>query len=615
MPQHYRKDFEQVEIPSESINLNSSSHKYDWLKADVDDDVWDFYDNLSGSYKSRLKVSWAPTVEPKLLVLQKNWVNWTQIVKSICIYLFEKKYVISAPASLKNKVLLIKSIAQYMCFTRRRLSFAEIQKNDIDAYEEYLKSLYYSRSHIEALLSTLKELWGVPCGLRFNPYPPSSNFRNKIRAIGLPDGHRPTLSPKDGLKILNSCLELVLNSDQDLCDYESYLKIKSERKSLNPKDKRSPAIFKEIFGYGVELLNNKIRTIYGAAIIVTLSLTALRKHEISEIRISDALSLLSGERDILTGIERKTARVKAGKETRRETIPELVKAIEVLVRLTKESRDTYKSEKLLLKLPMYNCVNKKSIGIPELGTSSLYSLLNLICKHVGYQKGNLRCHMFRRFYSMMYVWRFEVGDLHSLSKMLFHNSLHFTKAYTEDESVFEFLPEELQKLTHSVFEDALLHEKAVTGRFSKVFERYKKLIQVNVNLSKPENASDLIHSIIERNDYEVIAVHDGYCFINKKRVRYAKCSTNGITPDYSNRSENVCSGCPNFGVTEAKYESWKLREKGHKSVAESTSLRIKDIKGKTNITRNDKKLIKKLNELHTESLKGLSLARKMLNQE
>jgi hypothetical protein len=46
----------------------------------------------------------------------------------------------------------------------------------------------------------------------------------------------------------------------------------------------------------------------------------------------------------------------------------------------------------------------------------------------------------------------------------------------------------------------------------------------------------------------------------------AKCSTDGINPDYSNRNEKHCSGCPNFGVDEPRVEYWEKRRDAHKAV-------------------------------------------------
>lgn len=603
----------ELEKEKHNILLNepnlTSKTGLECLNENVEGDFWVFKENLSASYNSRLKVNWAPTVEPDLLFLKSNWGDWVKLIQSICTELFENKYASAAPGSLKNKLINIKSIAQFMCFTRHRLNFKSVDKSDIHAYEDYLKSRQFSRSYVSSLLYTLQEMWTLESGLTFNPYPPSSSLINHVKAIGVADGHTPTLLPKDGLYILNYCLELVMNSEQTLEHYEFYVTLKevSVKKNHN-------IIFKEICSYSPLILIEDVRRLYGAAIILLLSLSAMRKHEMSEIKFRDAENLISGKTEILSGLVKKTAGVKGGKLTNRETVPELIKAIEVVTLLTQDVRQKFKSDKLFLKLSTHNSVNKKATPLVELGVNSIYGILDLVTNSIPHKVQRLRPHMFRRFYAMMFVWRCEIGGLEYLSNMLFHNGHQFTEAYTEDEQVAEFLPQEVKELTYSLFEDILLHGKNITGGFSHAAERYKKLIQVNVTLSTPENASEYIAAIIERNDFTVSAAQDGYCFMSKKRLKRAKCSTDGMTPNYSNRNEKVCSSCSNFGVTVNKHHTWALRRDGHKAVLDDTSSRSLKLKAQKNVTKEDKRLIEKLEQVIAEAQKGYDLAIKILGE-
>ena len=51
----------------------------------------------------------------------------------------------------------------------------------------------------------------------------------------------------------------------------------------------------------------------------------------------------------------------------------------------------------------------------------------------------------------------------------------------------------------------------------------------------------------------------------------AKCSTDGFNPDYSNRNEEYCSGCPNFGVDAPRSKYWEKRRDAHEAVQFSSS--------------------------------------------
>jgi len=191
----------------------------------------------------------------------------------------------------------------------------------------------------------------------------------------------------------------------------------------------------------------------------------------------------------------------------------------------------------------------------------------------------------------MWAWRFETGDLHYLSKLLYHNGYEFTTAYTEDEDVWEFMPEEMKQMTHDLFEKMLAGEKRVVSGFSRTIERYKKLLQANVTIVTPEQISDFVDLLIERSGYIVTPAADGYCFMNLLRASRAKCSINGEFPDYANRDENLCSQCSNFGVTDDRKQYWQIRFDAHKKTFENARTK----------------------ELKDVAKKGMSLTMRMLN--
>jgi hypothetical protein len=189
--------------------------------------------------------------------------------------------------------------------------------------------------------------------------------------------------------------------------------------------------------------------------------------------------------------------------------------------------------------------------------------LNIFAFNAGYDDRTLRPHMFRRFFAMMWAWRFETGDLHYLSLLLYHNGHAFTTTYTEDEDVWLFMPDEIKKITYDLFEKMLLGEKKIAAGFSRTIQRYKSLIQANVTIISPENIQSFVHNLLDRGEYIVTPAVDGYCFMSKSRRSRSKCSTNGKDPNYSNRNESFCSICGNFGVTEDRKEHWQIRYDAH----------------------------------------------------
>lgn len=561
---------------------------YEWLDGDPNKVEWKFVENLTGQYECRLKLTWKSTFETMNLSSIGRWKGWVSYIKEFAIMLIEGSTSLNAPGSQKAKAQNLKYVAQFMCFSRHRSSAKEITKSDVKALEIHLKEREVSVSYVSEVLRTLRQLWSEAFdnieSITFDPYVGTSEISRKAKEIGVKNGHTRTLKPDEGLSILNSALSLIENSKDTLDNYDLYRKLKTTHtcpyKAFRLRAKQRATEFLE-----------EVRMLYGAAIVVCFTLTAMRKHELSEITEQFAQDLVTGETDILTGKVRKTAHVSEGKVTERSTVPELVKAIEVVLRLTSDVRETSKSKTLFLKLSTHNSVRGGHVALVELGLRPLYSLLDLLAKHANYEKDTLRPHMFRRFFSMMWSWRFELGDLHYLARMLFHNGFEFTRAYTDDDDVWDFLPQDIKDLTHTIFEDMLLHGRKMAGGFSRTIERYRRLIQANVHIVSPEQVSALIDKLIEKNDYTIIPAADGYCFMSKHRAKNAKCTINGVMPDYANRNEIRCGGCSNFGVSERKLAIWQRRKDAHQKTYNTTNS----------------------SELKRQAKKGMALAERMLN--
>jgi len=384
------------------------------------------------------------------------------------------------------------------------------------------------------------------------------------KQLGVSNGHTQTLLPKTGLHLLDHALNIISVSTKTLNNYDLYNKLISQgkyyRKIYYDKTNQKP-----------NKLIKEVRTLYSAAIVITFTLTAMRKHELNEILYQDAVDMVEGLVGVLTGRVHKTAKVLKGKKTKRQSTTELKDALSVIIRLTQNFRGKTKSKFLLLRLPTHVREISERFSLASLGSRSLYILLDLFCESAGYAEGTLRPHMFRRFFAMMWAWRFEVGDLHYLSKLLYHNGYEFTTAYTEDENVWEFMTDEMKALTHSIFQNILTKEKQLVGGFSRTLERYIRLIQAKVSIVNPDHISDFVHALVERSGYIVVPTGDGYCFMSPTRASSAKCSTNGVQPDYSNRNENLCGGCPNFGVSTEKIGIWERRLNHHSKILKTTN--------------------------------------------
>lgn len=197
-----------------------------------------------------------------------------------------------------------------------------------------------------------------------------------------------------------------------------------------------------------------------------------------------------------------------------------------------------------------------------ISTNKLYRMFDILSEAAGLDY-KVRPHMMRRAFSLMWSWRFDVGDLEYLSNILYHNDYRYTIAYVDDEDVEEFLDDGFREYTHDYLERIFLGDVSVAGGISSTLSKYKRIFHARFSVATPDRVSDFVDSIMMKHEYRVIPNADGYCFISRGRGSRAKCSTNGRKVNYANRSEITCASCPNFGVDSTRREYWMHRRDAH----------------------------------------------------
>lgn len=370
--------------------------------------------------------------------------------------------------------------------------------------------------------------------------------------------------PREIFFLLNEALSRVCNAQKDLELLEAYMQI---RKTVNSQHARA---FKKLTGGSSGELIKRIRELYGAALVVVFLLTAERKHEAALREESDIVALLESELDILVGVEKKTSGSISGKKTEVAVIKEVKDAFAVIMEITKYTRSIAGSSKVLLKLPMGHCVAGHNQKHYYLTTTPMYSLLKYFGESCGFGI-ELRPHMFRRAYSMLWSWRYEVGDLHELSKMLKHNNEIFTKRYTEDENIWEFMPAAHQKIAFDILNSAYTEKIKVSGGASKTLERYSRIIQAKSKMLNPAEIANFIDELISSGVITIIVHADGYCVFTQETKKYSKCLDIHGEMNEAMREESRCAGCPNLGVDERRESYWQKRIELHQQVVDNSN--------------------------------------------
>jgi len=539
-----------------------------WLiDSTINDDVWIFKPYKYAELQSKLKFYWKPVFEVESSSHQIMWDVWKNFGKSLSIDYFENHHIVSS--SKKGFVQSVKTLISFFAIEREVMSPSDVSLSDVAALETYIHQKNASYSYVTELLRIFRSFFlnetSYLKGLSFDPYPDYINPLSRVaKRISKPNGHTETLYPKVGLSLLNHALKKISEGDDILKRYDDYLGLKKGG------FKNAYKIYRDKYSETFKELKRQVDVLYASSIVVVLSLTAMRKHEMNHIKLGEAESLLNGELDVLTGRVFKTARTSTGKRTERKVIKELKDALSIVHSLTLPMRVKNKSKFLFLRLVHGDGHSIKSKnGRVELSESVLYRLLDVFSTDAGYIDGTLRPHMFRRFFSLMWAWRFETGDMEYLADLLFHNGQEFTKAYTSDEGVWEFITEDLKSLTREVLENALLGEKNIYAGFSKSIQRYQNIIKSSVHVVGVAKAEVIAERLVGEMGYMIMPASDGYCFMSLSRASRAKCG-NGSLPDYSQRSEKLCLACPNFGVPLDRKEHWQRRYYAHKKTFETT---------------------------------------------
>lgn len=562
----YIKNNNIVEVDEKLVQRNIP-----WLLNNYEDDVWKLKPHIHSDDKSRYTVNWNIFDINEYIGVFNRWDYWKSAAKELAYW------IMNAPtnkckttSSLANFCRSIREIYEWLCFERKCFSLSEVKQEDITSFIEHVAAKKLTESTVLNKLIVISYVYShrkyLSESFTFNPFK-SKKITTLAKAYSIENGHTPTLYPQEIFGLLNHALKLVKESKLTLQLFDKYMKIHSDTSMAH----RSMYLrFFKLTGVKSSDLQRQVRALYGAAITIILILLAERKHELSLTKEEDVIDLLNKNLDILVGLEMKTAGTITGKKTERAVIQEVKDALNVILELTKYTKEKSGLETILLKLPFSHSVNGTGEKSFYLTTNGLYMVLRYFANSAKFNRVDLRPHMFRRAYAMLWTWRYEIGDLEELRLMLKHNSLNFTQKYTDDENVWEFMGKNEQDLAFDLLNRAFQRKIVVAGKMSETLERYSRIIQAKSTLLDAVTIADHVDDIIINTGLRVVAHADGFCFINHTSLENALCRTEGIGLDPVKRKDTICMKCPNFATDNSRKSYWEKRIKLHQEVVESS---------------------------------------------
>lgn len=531
---------------------------------------WMFREDVPGYAASHYVVTW--NIAGEFTDLSGSLDYWIDLAQRALIAYerLRNQRVTSLVCLARN----LRSFALWSSQDRHLRRLDDFSKEDLRAYEEHIRDRQLSVSSVTSCLLVLSVLWRVRASLgvdlSFYPYGMPKELHAAARRIGIADGHTPSIDPDVFFPLLDHALLLVSEGRSWAMLGKELISIRNHCKSHRFKSPGPPSReFKKRFGVPASEVLRRCRALYGACLVVTFSLIPDRKHQVLAIegeRCGENI-LLGG--DVIEGRVTKTSNGPGGTATVAPMPQELRSALEMASLLCGTPIES--GDRLLLR-PIELDRSLQTKHPSRLETSKLYRYLDAAAASAGLAM-EVRPQMFRRTFAMLYFWRYELGDLANLSRMLRHNDLRPTIGYTQGDDVSKFMSEAKTSLARSVMERALVKGERFAGKVGLLLGQLARRLRGHLVALEPEQVDDWIETRLQEGRIQIRPGPHGYCVIIGDRGRRAVCSTDGVNPDYINRIDEHCIHCDNFLTGRSAKAHWIECERLHRYVFKSSRVK------------------------------------------
>lgn len=152
------------------------------------------------------------------------------------------------------------------------------------------------------------------------------------------------------------------------------------------------------------------------------------------------------------------------------------------------------------------------------------------------QKWNFSEHQFRRFFAQTYFYKYDAGDLPTLSWHMRHSNFHMTEVYLTDEAFGEVYDEVLAEKVADLVQG--------NGDLAGIQQDLKSLVD-NLEL-QGEKRIDRLKKRVKEIGLILKFVPDGICFGDTVQFKdRSQCLTRGEI-QISSAKPGTCIGCPNL---------------------------------------------------------------------
>jgi integrase len=420
--------------------------------------------------------------------------------------------------------------------------------------------------------------------LQFNPFREVSLIQT-AKELGRPAGRTKTAPVRQTMELIDCCLHWVLNYAPLLLDIrDQYDAVFSEFQYYSPRLRRLEEIISKVVfpngpgtpvslvpssryfpskGIDFETAVNKFIPV--ACLVVICVFTGRRLSEAWSIR-ADCLTRDGQGWWLETYIE-KTVQV-WDKTPCNEAV---VAAVEILKRWSAPAR-AISGEAGLFQFKQFG----KSRVIHSDHTSEFFKFLRRFVEFLPISpmpdgsRWRFTPHQFRRFFAIMFFWRYRFSDLAALSYHLRHLNPAMTLRYVTEAETGAIFREAGKEYTTTVLTEGALGERNISAGFGERFKtaarKLRRHFRRAVKVVTPELARRLVERYVDRSKRRLTPMEWGDCACGTlpHQLNTAKClehvkSQTRFGPDFSNSSPAVCATCPHH-VTEPLFESFLRKE-------------------------------------------------------
>lgn len=409
---------------------------------------------------------------------------------------------------------------------------------------------------IHRKLLPMEEIWEwqgymTESSFGLNPYPIGSS--KKAAQLGIPAKRTKSIPPKVAFAFLEESVKWVLDYSDTIIDLYnenanpaiSELALKKEGLHVRRiNDARYLASRK----YRTVTVEGLVRMLAASCFAVIAALTARRKEEIFDLGLGCCEPRDDGAFWLTSYIEKTSQRYDLC------PVPGVVdKAIKTLERLSKGARKISGSDSL------WQYIARDGGVIDLIVTDGLNDLYDFFVLERTGVEWNFTPHQFRRFFALVYYYRYEGAYIGALSYHLRHFNIEMTKRYITDDDFMKEMNEVAEEWSATFLRGVIAGNRKIGGKggekIKKKLSDWMRQFRGKVDVVEREHVIQKMARYMKRVGASFQQHVWGTvcsCPTKTSLAKQARCRNEYDLPQFSNGTENMCGECP-FSVYTERY--------------------------------------------------------------